>query len=112
MGHSSDYACCQICGFEIDQFGKAIGNQEDGWELTLFICKDEDHYVCGKCIGEKVRCLTDEMCFDLEDGIIPSTYCPICRCKNPTNEMLVQFLLNKIGVTKDEIILEMQAQHK
>ena len=117
MSDSSDYVKCEVCKYtEICLICTSFNDSDFSFEDRLFLCQSKGHAICGDCTLNNIEAkrfiegeMSDQESDALADGYLPSKFCPICQNKHPTQDMILEFTLKKLGVTKEEIILAMQS---
>ena len=106
MSDSSDYMTCEVCHcYEI-----CLITEPTGTESGLYSC-EEGHVFCKDCFPE----FHDKaLAFEQEQGEyhdeVPAQECPICQKQYVRDEDILEYLLEKMNVTKEEIVKEIQGK--
>jgi len=111
---SSSSFTCEFCG-----------RADSGWDMTASeadMCECENgHLLCqshivsevlemnGDSVIEKLGLDAD---FDANFDYIPAERCPLCQFKRVSDGDLINYLLAKVGSTRDEITDELRTKFK
>jgi hypothetical protein len=88
-----DFYACENCGHTFPDCGDYFG-----CECGAIFCSSE----CGVRISEEVP--TGDKYADGEDKYEDRTTCSFCRLENLADHEMIPFLLNKLGLTREQAV--------